>query len=311
MNYHQIIEQCIRLYQLEMYDEAYEYISDRDFSFEVIESQITNFRYAIAAKSGKLKLGKDIFRQAIIEKNYWYSYQYLMNDEDLIDLRKDDDILKLMELCKDRENKALKDTVAQLSVFEPTTPNLNGPMPLMIALHGNQENSRITKPFYERCLEYDYLLAIPDSSQIVFSDAYSWNDYDLGLEELIEHFKTISKKIPLDLDQVMIGGFSAGARLALYSVLKEAIVVKHCILMAPWLPEIKEWEYLFHNIKLKNTKFHIFIDPEDKDCYEGAIALKKMLSKHLIPHQYLVVKELGHSYHESFSEDLIDIIMDI
>lgn len=311
MNYHQIIEQCIRLYNLEMYDEAYEYISNRNFDFEVIESQITNFRYAIAAKSGKVKLGKEIFREAIKEKNYWYSYQYLMNDEDLFELRNDDEMLKLMEICKDRENKALTKTVPQLSVFEPATPNLDGPMPLMIALHGNQENSKITKPFYERCLEYDYLLAIPDSSQIVFSDAFSWNDYSMGLEELVEHFETISKKYLLDLDQVMIGGFSAGARLALYSVLKEAIAVKHCILMAPWLPEINEWEGLFHNPNLKNTQFHIFIDPDDKDCYEGAVALKEILSNHSIPHQYLHVKELGHSYHESFSEDLIDIIMDI
>lgn len=294
-----------------MYDEAYEYISNREFDFEVIESQITNFRYAIAAKSGKLKLGKEIFREAINEKNYWYSYQYLMNDEDLKDLRIDDEMLKLMEICKSRENIAILNATSQLSVFEPAKPYADGKMPLMIALHGNQENSRITKPFYEKCIEYDYILAIPDSSQIVFSDAFSWNDYELGLEELIEHIDTISKNYPIDPNQVMISGFSAGARLALYSVLKEAIYAKHCILMAPWLPEINEWEVLFHNANLKDTVFHIFIDPEDKDCFEGAKILRDILIDNSIPHQYLIVKELGHSYHESFSEDLIDIIMDI
>jgi len=109
---------------------------------------------------------------------------------------------------------------------------------LIIALHGDQENIEITEDYWSSCIHKNYLLALAQSSQIQFSEGYEWKDIEKGSQELKEHYESILEKHNIDSDNIIIGGFSAGGRVALYSILKGMIKVKGFILVAPWLPEI-------------------------------------------------------------------------
>jgi len=42
-----------------------------------------NFRYCMASKLGDLELAIRLMREAIIDKGYWYGYEYLLEDDDL------------------------------------------------------------------------------------------------------------------------------------------------------------------------------------------------------------------------------------
>lgn len=128
---------------------------------------------------------------------------------------------------------------------------------LIVALHGDQENIEIIEDYWSFCIHKNYLLALPQSSQIQFSEGYEWKDIEKGSRELKEHYENILEKHNIDSDNIIIGGFSAGGRVALYSILKDIIQVKGFILVAPWLPEIDEWAPLLDKIRENGIKGYV------------------------------------------------------
>jgi predicted esterase len=290
------------------YREAYEYITERSENVKGNLAQIYNFRYSIGCKAGYLDKAMEIFEEAIIDKGYWYSYDYLNKDEDLEPLRQKNRFNELAKICKMREEDARKNSVPQLKLIKANSINNTDKQPLLIALHGNQENITITKNYWMPAINRQFLLALPQSSQVEFSDAYSWDDIGKGTSELKEHYNKILSTNNIDKDNILIGGFSAGARIALNSILKSYIKVKGCIFVAPWLPEIDEWEQLFSSSELKNIKFHVICGNKDDDCLDCTLSFVDILKNNNIPHSFTLVKNLNHDYPESFQSDLLNII---
>ena len=117
-------------------------------------------------------------------------------------------------------------------------------------MHGDQENIGIIEPYWKSVLVQNYTLALPQSSKIQFSDGFVWDDLHRGKEELKEHYdKLIENRT---VEHVIIGGFSAGARVALYTILQKDIAVDGFILWHRGFQRLKNgmscWEYYRINI---------------------------------------------------------------
>ena len=76
-----------------------------------------------------------------------------------------------------------------------------------------------------------------------------------GKEELKEHYNNFIENHTVE--NVIIGGFSAGARVALYTILQKDIDVDGFVFIAPWLPEIEEWDELLRVLQDKHIKGYI------------------------------------------------------
>ncbi len=72
-------------------------------------------------------------------------------------------------------------------------------------MHGDQENIGIVEPYWKSVLDQGYTLALPQSSQIQFSDGFVWDDIHRGKEELKEHY--VNFKENYTIESVIIGGF--------------------------------------------------------------------------------------------------------
>jgi predicted esterase len=186
----------------------------------------------------------------------------------------------------------------------PVKMNEQYPHPLIITLHGDQENIEITEDYWSSCVDKNYILALPQSSQIQFSEGYEWKDIDKGSRELKEHYERILEKYNIDSDNIIIGGFSAGGRVALYSILKDIIQVKGFILIAPWLPEIDEWAPLLNKIREKEIKGYVVCGDKDDDCYECTRRFTDLLSSKKISYELKIFKSLDHDYPDNFNEIL-------
>ena len=80
----------------------------------------------------------------------------------------------MVQLCKEREELAKKTERADVNNRRQEKEKL------FIAMHGDQENIGIIEPYWKSVLSQDYTLALPQSSQIQFSDGFVWDDIHRG-----------------------------------------------------------------------------------------------------------------------------------
>ena len=168
-----------------------------------------------------------------------------------------------------------------------------------MALHGDQENAKMTLSEWNRTATQNYMLAFPQSSQIQFSDAYEWEDLEKGVQEIQAHVNEFSSH-----ESLIIGGFSAGCRVALKAIVERCITVAGFIFVAPWLPEIDEWKEAITSLKDTNASGYIICGDQDDDCLEGSKALSAILDEKGIAHELKIVNGLDHEYPEAFNETL-------
>lgn len=308
MTYTSLLNASLDLYMEGKYLEAYNFITENGVNVEGNTSQIYNFRYCFACKAGLADLAMDIMKEAVVEKGYWYSYNYLLEDDDLKALREYSEFNELADICKDRELKANENSKPEIRVIKSDNIAGNKKYPLLIALHGNGENVTITKDYWSPCVKDNYILALPQSSKIGFYDAYFWDDFIKGSNEVKEHYEKLIGDNSIDLNNIIIGGFSAGVRTALYSMLNGYVNVKGFVFTGPWLPEIDEWEHLFDNLKSKCIRGYIICGNKDEECLEGAKKFVDMLNERNIPNVFKIVNDLQHDYPYNFEEYLKDAI---
>jgi predicted esterase len=282
--------------------EAYQFITEHASEVQGNRAQIFNFRYALAGAAGLEQEALTIMREAIIEHGYWYGYDYLMGDEDLRLLHKYDVFQEMVQLCKEREADAQQTVTPTLKVMRDQNNSDHEPQTLVIALHGDQENIEITERYWKSIVSDHCMIALPQSSQIQFSDSYDWEDVDKGSDELQAHYDRMLDNQSAGPVNVIVGGFSAGAKVALNALLSGQISAKGFILVAPWLPEIEEWGYLLDTLAERDIKGYVICGNADEDSYESTIQLVTLLDEKNVDHVFIEVDGLDHDYPDNFEQ---------
>ena len=299
MTYTQILNETLAVYRQSGAEAAFDFVEREAQSLTGDYPQIDNFRYALAAAAGKKKEAMAIMKEAIEGKGYWYSYEYLEADDDLDLLRKEPEFEKWLQLCKEREEAAIDNQESKILLLG----NEGEPKPLLLVLHGDQENLEIAKPYWETVVERGYLLALQQSSQIEFSHGYNWNDVYQGVTEVGTYAEALNAE-GLMGSSVWIGGFSAGCSVALRAMLDGAIEADRFVFMAPWLPDLEEWKSDLIKLKEKGIKGHILVGNQDCDCQEGAETLASLLKELDLEVTFELIEGLSHDYPDDFAERL-------
>ncbi|MBO1579456.1 alpha/beta hydrolase [Bacillus sp. XF8] len=305
ITYTSLLNETLACYTKKGSLEAYRYITKNANKVTGNNAQIYNFRYALASASGLEKEALHIMKEAIVENKFWYTYEYLITDDDLKSLHRYEEFHQMIRLCKEREEVAKKSEQADLKIIQGNNGIDNN---LLIALHGDQENMKIAEPYWQSVASQGYLLALPQSSQIQFSEGYVWDNVEKGSRELKEHYESIITNNHGELDYTIIGGFSAGARVSLHAILNKNITVKGFIFVAPWLPEVEEWEDLLNTLRDKGVKGYIVCGNQDEDCFECTQKFVALLEKKNIEYKYKVIENLNHDYPENFEEILQEAV---
>ncbi|MGG1793178.1 alpha/beta hydrolase [Bacillus mycoides] len=301
MTYIKLLNETLHCYANKGSFEAYSYIMNNAKDVMGNEAQIYNFKYALASAAGLEEEALHLMKKAIIENGFWYGSEYLISDDDLKPLHKFEEFHRMVQLCKEREELAKKSEQADVK-YKDSKQTEN----LLITLHGDQENIQIIEPYWNSVMEQGFMLALPQSSQIQFSDGYVWDNIERGRDELKGHYNKI--KVNKTFGNIIIGGFSAGARVALHSMLQGEIEVNGFIFVAPWLPEMEEWEEMIGILHDKSIKGYIICGDQDEDCFEGTQQFVTLLKDKNIEHKYKVVPNLNHDYPHNFDELLKEAI---
>jgi len=311
LTYERLLNRTLELYRRGDYSGAYDFITRNAEKVNGNVAQVYNFRYSLASRAKRYDLALGLMREAIIDRGFWYSYDYLIEDDDLRPLGGDERFRQLVSICKEREDEAKRNTRPDLKLVNPIEGHGDKRPSLFIALHGNQQNMRLAEENWSSSVLADCILALPQSSQIDFSDAFGWNDLEKGARELKEHVERILSTYDVDPGSTIIGGFSAGARLALYSILHDVVDVKGFLFVGPWLPEIDVWEPLLVKLRNKGIRGHVICGDKDADCFESSNRFAKMLDRAGVVSRYDIAKGMDHDFPDDFKQNLPRFINDL
>ena len=106
------------------------------------------------------------------------------------------------------------------------------------------------------------------------------------------------------MDNIIIGGFSAGARVSLYAILNDLINLSsqafkiYVVNTEEGLSKIDKATIC----RYKAPLVFIICGDKDEDCLECTESFVKMLNERNIPNLFKVIKDLEHDYPENFGE---------
>lgn len=309
------------------------------------DARQANLLYALAAASGREGEAMAVLHEAVLERGFWYPTDYLLEDEDLEPLRGMDGFAELADLCAKREEAALANAAPGLAVLESgsvreaigersqalearggaggetsvgsadaaeggaapkeSTGANAGDGPLLLALHGDQENERDSAPFWGTASRAGWTVGLVRSSQTRFSDAYGWDDIDLGAAELREHLETLREASPEPGDApVVLGAYSAGAEVALNALLHDELPADGLVLVSPWLAEPAEWVEALGRLEGRTPRFALIAGTEDAEGREAMESLAEAMQEAGLEFRLELVPGMGHDYPADFAARL-------
>src|SRR5262249_16168181 len=120
----------------------------------------------------------------------------------------------------------------------PPTGEHTQRVPLLVGLHGNSQNAHLAANDWCPIVDKGWMLATIQSSQLLTSDAYIWNDLARGTADVQKLYGTLNREA-IDSERVVLGGFSMGGGLAIHMAVTGALKTRGFIVVGPYLRDLE------------------------------------------------------------------------
>lgn len=178
--------------------------------------------------------------------------------------------------------------------------------PALFFLHGNMDTAPKNLEQWGHLPASGWMVFTPQSSQAMWTDAYMWTDYLSTRKQIEQQYSNSRQQYSLDPDQLLIGGFSIGAEMALSLALQGDFPAKGFILLGPGGPmmtNLKEWRPLIDRNRAKGLRGVIWMGEADETIpRENVRKLAEMLNAAGIPTRLESFPALGHAYPPDFEQ---------
>jgi len=301
--------QMFQLYQKGEYAQALDLITREASRFPTEALRIYYWRICMASLLGETALALQLLEEAL-EAGFWYAEAQLREDPDLQPLQGLPGFEQLVEVCRKRHAEAQAQAAPALLTLPPEGQCQAGlqPCPLLLALHANNRTAEYSLGFWRSAVSEGWLLALPQSSQVISPDGYTWNDRDWAAREIQEHVATLCEQYAVDPDRVVVAGFSAGGELAIWLALSGTIGARGFIAIGPagsYISEPDDWVPLIEAGQGRGLRGHLVVGEQDIISYEGTQALAALLKSRDMPCELEVHPHLGHDFPPEFQQSLI------
>lgn len=262
------------------------------------ESFTTNLDFAAAYMHlGQLDETKRILEESL-DKGILYPKMYF---QPILDNEEFKEIFRKWEELRNELQERAK---SHYLVFEPEDYNKDMAYPLFIAIHGWGEDVELFSEFWKsNKLSREYILVLPQSSQVVGSKNFGWDNTSLAHQEIASIYRKIVKDYNIDTNNIIVGGFSQGGALAIeIGINKEYIPVKGFISLCPVKPQsfnIKD----VNIAKEKGIKGCILTGDQDLSLVDQ----KQMIDDFReagFPYEFDITEGLGHWFPDDLSDKL-------
>ncbi|MBN1451817.1 MAG: hypothetical protein JW963_12445, partial [Anaerolineales bacterium] len=184
------------------------------------------------------------------------------------------------------------------------------PYPLLLTLHGNQQNNEVGGPPWFPALEQGWMLGLVQSSQVSLPDAFEWDNRDIREKELREHYAAACRQAPVDEQRVVIGGYSLGGEAAIIAALNGVIPLRGFIVVVPGGPittQPEQYAPMIEAARERGLRGGVIIGGRDRMAAQTR-TLVEMLRAGGIPCELADYKDMGHEFPPDFSIQLAKML---
>jgi predicted esterase len=291
--------EVFRLYATREYAKALEVIRLESPRFPDRAGDTSYWYIDLTAVLGKTEEALRAFKLAV-DAGHWWTPDALRNDPDLKTLQGLPDFERLVAVCRERHAAA---EASVRPVLRLLAPRSHGPHPVLIALHGGGDNATEFSTHWQAAVDGGWLVAVPESSQLRSPNGHAWYDRQRAINEVRTHYESISRNQVLDLNRVVLGGYSQGGALAIWMALTSVIPARGFIGIAPPAQDIKEIESLLKYGAARTVRGYFVVGDSDS-VFEGTRQLHNLLRSHDVPVELEVRPRLTHEVPKDFAKSL-------
>ena len=192
----------------------------------------------------------------------------------------------------------------ELKVQAPKGYTTENRYPLFIALHGGGENmTAFSRNWRSETLESEFIVAYLQSSQVVSMDGFGWTeDINLAKKEIFEAYQKILTEHSVDMDRILIGGFSSGGVAALMVTLDETLPVAGFVVLCPAKPEGFTAEKVRAAAE-RGVRGTLLTTELDRRL-EDQKAMATLMELESFPCEFIVTPDIGHWYPEDLAHKI-------
>ncbi|MHA2214687.1 MAG: hypothetical protein ACXACY_02085 [Candidatus Hodarchaeales archaeon] len=291
--YWELLRKIYILYGDGKYTEIIDYFETTDIEFPYGKAALYYSWICAATKLGQFEEAIQILKQ-LIDEGGWYSEHILTQSPSLDPLQ---DIPEFKDQKEDLNVTVIPEE------FKP-------PYPLMLALHADSGVIEEEIKFWKSMTDKGYILGMPRSTNVYWSgkDSAYWPDHETAGKQIKSYIQEIKEKNSINLDQIIVGGLSSGAALAIWLALSKTIPVRKFVAVSPggqWMNEVERYQSLIDNLYPHELSGIIIQGKEDKVVSQENIrTFVKMLTDAGISCELYEPPNVGHWYSPDFTNRL-------
>jgi pimeloyl-ACP methyl ester carboxylesterase len=291
-----------RLYGRQAFAEALDLLERHPGLFDQ-PSVMYHWRMCVAARANQPDRAIEAFSEAI-SHGHAYSAAMIRDDQDLATLQGLPAFEELAQRSLERMAETRRGARPELVLVPPAGPEVHA-APLLLGLHGNAQNARLSARDWSPIVDRGWLLACAQSTQMLTTDAYGWNDLARGASDVRTLYSALDVGGAIDPDRVVMGGFSMGGGLAIELAVTGAIPARGFIVVGPYVPDLALLEPYVDAAAARGLRGYIVMGlleaPEGQDLIRG---IPPFLSARGIPCELEERPGLAHAFPEDFDQTL-------
>jgi len=203
--------------------------------------------------------------------------------------------------------EAQKNVKADYEIILPINYELKREYPVLISLHGDNQNIGIFKKKWRLHAQSDqFILAYFQSSQLSGTDRFIWSeDKKRGKSDIINLYNRLRREYHIDESIVLIGGFSSGGALAIDVAIGDQIPIKGFIALCPAGMETSQLDMnSLNKAKTRNIIGKIISGEKDAFAFNEQKKMSLLLDKAGINCELIIIPGMGHTFPRDFDVTL-------
>lgn len=295
--------QLFQLYSEQRYQEALKLAEEAGRRFPKRVGRTIYWRACLLCRLGQADEALRVLQEGLTQ-GYWWFIRDLTEDADLAPLKDRPEFQEIIAECERRRKIAQARAKPYLKVVEP--PKGSTPQsPLLIALHWAGGNAEDFADYWQAALEEDWLVALPQSSQICSEDGFWWPDRDQGKREVLEAFQAVQRDYAFDADRVVIAGASQGGTLAILLALEGAIPCRGFLAVVPGMRDstVEELTPQLKSAAERGLRGWIVTGERDY-CIEPTKRFHEEAERQDLRCELIIEPGMGHEFPKNFDAKL-------
>jgi pimeloyl-ACP methyl ester carboxylesterase len=286
----------MNLYRESKYADALQIVEQNADRFPEQSARTTFWKMCLLSLCDRADDVISVFRHGLDSGLWWAESQFI--DTDLDAVRDLPEFKRLMAESTQKSIEMQAHIPPARTILVPD--DLSADLPLLIGLHGRNGHKDSNLEEWETARRRGWLVLSPQSRQVLYPGSYCWDDSEQGLNDILFHFAEIKKTYNVDLQRIIVAGFSQGSGMAIYAALSRKLKVSGFIGIGTYWADPESLAPLAQLASQTKALRGYFVVGEKDQTLNKTREIQKILDENDIQFGEEVHPDLGHEFPSDF-----------